>query len=174
MVVSYILSIAALATLMTGCIGCCVAKCRNKWVIMWYGCNLGCSSCAVIIIGVMLASASTNVPAMMAPMCATPQNAPGKWDFQKVTFMDTGMLNVTNKYMCSADCPCDPTLYTAGYTSLPASNFTFNGRSKAAGATNGAKPIVLATAGQKAYKNMFECLNGPVKAATDKNTFSAY
>jgi len=58
--------------------------------------------------------------------------------------------------MCTAKCPCDPATYNAGYSSVPDSDFTYNGRQKA--------NMVKATPGGKNYKNFKNCWTNELQA----------
>jgi len=74
--------------------------------------------------------------------------------------MDTGMLELVNQNMCTPQCPCDTTAYNAGYSSMSADTFSYNGRSPAMGSgknANGKIQMTMASGGQTAYSNFADC-----------------
>ena len=119
-----ILVICAIFTLATGVMGCLVVKCKKRCFIICYGCSLGSTSLVIFVMGCVFASTASWMPATINLAC-TPKTNSTTWAYQKVSNMDTGMLDLNNQYMCTAKCPCDATAYNAGYANIPASNFTF-------------------------------------------------
>jgi hypothetical protein len=153
---SVILGICAVVTICIGVMGCLVIKCEHKCFIMLYGCGLGSTALTIFIVGCVFASTASWMPGFGTQICK-PKDAQTVHAYQSSSSVDTGMLDLVNQNMCTSKCPCETNAFNTGYSSLPASNFTFNGRQKD-GSPNGKTPITLA-GGSSSFTNFQTCYN---------------
>lgn len=160
-----ILILCGLAVIGMGVQGMCVSRCKNRLFIMCFGCGLGTIAIILFIFGGMFASTASWFPNWMDAMCTPKQQSSGA-PYLKSSSVDTGMMKLVNENMCTAKCPCDPATYNSGYSSVPDSTFTYNGRQKA--------NMVMATGGGKNYKNFKSCWVDTLQAAqTDQQQVGA-
>jgi len=121
---SAVLVVCAILTLLTGVMGCMVVKCQHRCFIIIFGSSLGCTSMIVFIIGCIFASTANWMPMTISALCQA-KTGTSQFAYMDVSSMDTAMLTLNNVNMCTPKCPCDAADYSAGYSSISASNFTF-------------------------------------------------
>lgn len=156
---SALLVICGLAVIGLGVQGMMVSRCKARCFIMLFGCGLGTIALILFIIGCVFSSTASWFPGAMTQLCAPKANDNGS-SYTTASSMDTGMLQLVNENMCTDTCPCDSTAYNQGYGSMPAGNFTYQGRTSAKGSgknANGQLQITLAAGGAQSFQRFSDC-----------------
>jgi hypothetical protein len=64
-----VLLFAAFLTCAKSCVGCLAAKCKNKCIIVLFGCSLGSTATAIFVLGTVFASTANWLPQTVELAC---------------------------------------------------------------------------------------------------------
>merc|ERR1719498_2153681 len=97
------------------------------------------------------------------------KNTPQQQPFMQGSYIDTNMLYQVNRWMCTADCPCDASMYANGYNNVPESDFSYAGRTK--GASNSQK-LGITTKPSGGFTVFQKCWTDNIESNPAKNISS--